>query len=119
LDSLWPQGVGLLKVDVEGHEAAVFSGAQNLLAQKLIRDIVFEEHQPYPAPSHKLLLDHGYRIFRLTRSTWRPLLLPADAPNRQPYLPSNFVATADPSRAMSRFREPGWYALSNGKRHNR
>jgi FkbM family methyltransferase len=119
LDSLESRGAGVMKVDVEGHEAAVFSGAQNLLAHKLIRDILFEEHRPYPARSHKVLLEHGYRIFRLTRSTWRPLLLPADAPARQAYLPSNFVATADPSRAESRFRAPGWCALSNRPRRNR
>lgn len=119
LDSLESGGVGVMKVDVEGHEASVFSGAQNLLARKLIRDIVFEEHQPYPALSHKLLLEHGYQIYRLTRSTWRPLLLPADAPPRQAYAPSNFVATADPSRAECRFRAPGWFALSNGKRRSR
>jgi FkbM family methyltransferase len=114
LDSLECRGVGVMKIDVEGHEAAVLSGSQDLLARKLIRDIVFEEHQPYPARSHKILLEHGYRIFRLTRTLWRPLLLPADAPPRQAYLPRNFLATVDSSRADSRFRAPGWYALSNG-----
>ncbi len=117
LDSLDIGRVDLVKIDVEGHEASVFAGARNLLARRLIRDILFEEHQPYPAPSHEILLEHGYSIFRLTRSTWRPLLLPADAPSRQPYLPSNFVATIDPLRAQTRFRAPGWYALSNGLHH--
>jgi len=119
LDSLESHGAGIMKVDVEGHEAAVFEGAQNLLAHKLIRDILFEEHQPYPARSHKILLEHGYRIFRLTRSTGRPLLLPADQLARQAYLPSNYIATADPARAENRFRASGWYALSNGLHHNR
>jgi FkbM family methyltransferase len=116
LDSLEPGGAGILKVDVEGHEADVLSGAQKLLSQKLIRDILFEEHEAYPARSHTILLEHGYTIFRLTRSTWRPLLLPADAPSRQAYLPSNFLATANPARAQSRFRAPGWNALSNRPR---
>lgn len=114
LDSLDCHGAGIMKVDVEGHEASVFAGAGSLLANKLIRDILFEEHQPYPAPSHKILLEHGYRIYRVTRSAWRPILCPADEPNRQAYLPSNFLATANPSRAESRFRAAGWYALSNG-----
>ena len=118
LDSLESRGVGVMKVDVEGHEAAVFAGAEKLLAQKLIRDIVFEEHHAYPAGSHKILLEHGYRIFRLARSTWRLLLLPADAPPRQAYLPSNFLATTDSSRAESRCSAPGWYALSTGPRRN-
>jgi FkbM family methyltransferase len=112
LDSLDIGSAAIMKVDVEGHEAAVFAGAEKLLARKLIRDILFEEHESYPAPSHKLLLEHGYSIFRLTRSTWRPLLLPPEARPRQAYLPSNYLATADPSRACARFAAWGWRALS-------
>lgn len=111
LDSLGIDSVGLMKIDVEGHEAAVLSGAQILLGRKRVRDIVFEEDHPYPARSHQLLLEHGYRIFRLTRSLWRPLLLPPQAPRRQWYLPNNFLATIDPSRAQNRFRAPGWMSL--------
>lgn len=112
LDSLGSRDAAVMKVDVEGHEAAVFSGAHNLLSQRRIRDILFEEHRPYPAASHSILLECGYRIFRLTGSTWRPILLPPAAPPRKAYLPSNFLATADPARAISRFRAFGWYALS-------
>ena len=114
LDSLDIGSAGVMKVDVEGHESAVFSGSRNLLANKRIRDILFEEHQPYPAPSHRILLEHGYQIFRLTRSAWRPLILPAEAPSRQAYLPSNFLATRDPSRVHARFQPWGWYALTAG-----
>ena len=114
LDSLGISRAGLMKVDVEGHEMAVFSGGHDLLAGGLIRDILFEEHRPYPAGSHEILLKHGYRIFRLTRSTWRPLLLPPEAPPRQSYLPSNFLATIDPARAQLRFAPRGWYALWSG-----
>jgi FkbM family methyltransferase len=116
LDSLDIRQVGLMKVDVEGHEAAVFSGAQTLLAGKRIRDILFEEFSPYPARSHSILMDHGYHIFRLTRSVGRPLLLPAESRPRQHYLPSNFVATVEPSRAHDRFSARGWYALCSEPR---
>jgi FkbM family methyltransferase len=118
LDSLDLGAVGTMKVDVEGHEASVFEGAQNLLAGKLIRDILFEEHEPYPARSHRILLDRGYRIFRLTRSLWRPLLLPPESPSRQPFLPSNYLATADAPRAANRFQARGWMALSKSPRRN-
>jgi len=116
LDSVVSGIVGVMKVDVEGHEAAVFAGARNLLEGKLIRDILFEEHQSYPARSHRILLEHGYHLFRLTRSAWRPLLLPPEAPARQAYLPSNFLATTNPSRAQARFRAWGWHALAAGQR---
>jgi FkbM family methyltransferase len=114
LDSLGIGRIGVMKVDVEGHETAVFAGAQNLLAKGLIRDILFEEHQPYPAGSHEVLLGHGYEIFRVTRSTWRPLLLPPESMPRQAYLPSNFLGTRDPARARSRLQPRGWYALRSG-----
>jgi FkbM family methyltransferase len=119
LDTLEIRNAGVMKVDVEGHEAAVFAGGQNLLARKLIRDIVFEENDAYPARSHKILLEHGYKIFRLTRSAWRPLLLPPGEAPRQANVPLNFLATADPSRAQDRFRHKGWHALSTKFRHNR
>ncbi len=116
LDALVSGTAGVMKVDVEGHEAGVFLGAGDLLRRKRIRDIVFEEHQAYPAHSHRILLEHGYHLFRLTRSPWRPLLLPPEAAPRQLYLPSNFLATADPSRALDRFRPWGWRALKAGPR---
>jgi len=119
LDALDIHVAGLMKVDVEGHESAVFSGAHSLLAGKRIRDILFEELNPYPAPSHTMLLDCGYHIFRLTRSVGRPLLLPPGAPPRQSYLPSNFLATIDPCRARDRFEAWGWRALSAEPRVNR
>jgi FkbM family methyltransferase len=112
LDTLPVGGAGLMKVDVEGHERSVFLGAGSLLEKKRIRDILFEEHRPFPAPSHQILLEHGYRIFRLTRSAWRPLLLPPEAPARQINTPSNFLATADASRARDRFQPWGWKVLT-------
>lgn len=117
LDSFGISSVGVMKVDVEGHEASVFAGAQSLLEGKKIRDILFEEHRPYPARSQQILSDYGYHIFRVTRSAWRPLLLPPELQARQVFLPPNFLATLDPARAASRFAAWGWSALSsNGVR---
>jgi FkbM family methyltransferase len=112
LDCLAIGEIGIMKVDVEGHEASVFSGGEQLLAGKKVRDVLFEEHAAYPARSHQILLEHGYRIFRLTRSTWRPLLLPPEARSRQVYLPSNYLATTRPERARARFAPRGWRAFS-------
>jgi FkbM family methyltransferase len=112
LDSFGITSVGVMKLDVEGHEASVLNGAESLLAGRRIRDILFEEHEAYPARSHQILLGHGYHIFRLTRSTFRPLLLPPEEQSRQAFLPPNFLATLDPLRASSRFAAWGWSALS-------
>lgn len=111
LDSYGLESVGVMKVDVEGHEASVFNGSRRLLAEKRIRDIVFEEHEPYPAKSHQILLGHGYQIFRLTRSTLRPLLAPPEAESRN-FVQPNFLATVNPLRASTRFAAWGWSALS-------
>lgn len=116
LDSMEVHDVGIMKVDVEGHEAAVFSGAARLVARKGIRDILFEEHDRFPARSHRILLDHGYSVFRVAGSMFGPLLLPPQAQPRRPFLPPeyppNYLATVDPSRAYARFRVRGWHALS-------
>ncbi|MCU1294954.1 MAG: hypothetical protein JWP08_3804 [Bryobacterales bacterium] len=112
LDELQIADVGVMKVDVEGHESAVFGGAAALLRKRTIRDIVFEEHDPYPARSHQILLDYGYRIYFLTRSTLRPLLLPPTTMPRHTFLPTNYIATADAGRTESRMKSWGWRALS-------
>lgn len=116
LDSMEINRAGIMKLDVEGHEAAVLMGAEKLLARKQIRDILFEEHGSYPARSHQILLEHRYHIFRVTGSIWRPLLLPPEALPRRTFLPPTYpptyLATADPSRAHTRFASWGWGALS-------
>jgi hypothetical protein len=118
LDSFELTSVGVMKIDVEGHEAAVLSGAVKLLGRKAIREIIFEEHGPYPAHSHQILLDYGYQIFRVTGSTFHPFLLPPHMEVRGPFLPPeyppNYIATLDASRAISRFRATGWRSLTGG-----
>ena len=66
------QEIALLKVDVEGYEALVFEGAQNLLAQQKIQVIYYEvcpdmarKADLSPSAPTEMLLNHGYHIFRL------------------------------------------------------
>lgn len=117
LDSLDLGNVGIMKVDVEGHEGAVFSGSTKLLARKSVRDVLFEEHDTYPARSHQVLLDSGYHIFRITGSFLGPYLSPPQTPATRPFLPPeyppNYLATIDPDRAKARFKARGWHALSS------
>lgn len=117
LDSLDINRVGIMKIDVEGHESAVISGATQLLKSGEVRDIFFEEHEEYPARSHQCLLHHKYSIFRVSGSMFGPLLLPPQAKARSPFLPPvyppNYLATLDAARAQQRFRARGWQALSS------
>lgn len=41
--------IGVLKIDVEGHELNILEGARRLIAQRRIRDIVFEDYFPHPS----------------------------------------------------------------------
>lgn len=116
LDEVLANGLSaaLLKIDVEGHELKVLEGAERLLAEHRIRDIVFEEHRPYPQEVHDLLLAHRYALFRLSRKLTRPLLLRPESVDGRQDLPSpNYLATLDPGRAMLRFRHSGWLALGH------
>jgi hypothetical protein len=66
--------IGLLKVDVEGHELQVFQGSETLLAGRGIRDIVFEEFRDYPTPVTAFLERFGYTVYQLDMTFWGPIL---------------------------------------------
>ena len=114
LDELIPGFVALLKIDVEGHELTLLKGCQRLLSRRGIRDIVFEEHQPYPSAVHQLLEAAGYRVKRIDRAFRGPLLLDPAQPCRHPFLPSNYLATLDLERCVRRTDPRGWFCLKPG-----
>jgi FkbM family methyltransferase len=66
--------IGVLKIDVEGHELSVLQGASELFRNKSIRDIIFEEHRTPPTPVTKFLQDTGFQVFLSKRicvaSSW-------------------------------------------------
>jgi hypothetical protein len=53
--------VGVLNIDVEGHERAVLEGAERALAGRRIRDILFEDFDEPPTAVTQLLQGHGTR----------------------------------------------------------
>lgn len=111
LDELVGAGrLGVMKVDVEGHEKEVFRGATKLLRERRVRDIVFESTSLYPSAAHQALLDHGYTIFRMERSLFAPRLTNPETGGHEGEL-TDFVATVDLERLKARFVLPGWKAL--------
>ncbi len=100
--------VGLMKIDVEGHELKVLRGAGRLIGQDGVRDIVFEEHDLYPSPVTEYLEASGYSIFLIRKGLLRPEL--AQASERPRELP-NYLATLDVGRALRRMRGFGYRAL--------
>jgi FkbM family methyltransferase len=105
--------IGVLKLDVEKHELAALGGAETLLAGELIRDILFEEHEPPPTPVTALLESHGYTVLGVRQGPIGPMLsTPVDAYTRQLWDPPALLATIDPVRARRRLKRRGWICLT-------
>ena len=106
---------GMMKIDVEGAELAVLRGAKRLLAEKRIRDIVFEDFNPFPSECVTLLQSHGYSIYRLAKAVLGPVVWDPTKPRAAhvslPWEPVNYLATFDPNRAKARLRARGWQCL--------
>ncbi|HWY17517.1 MAG TPA: FkbM family methyltransferase [Solirubrobacteraceae bacterium] len=112
LDDELATAIGVLKLDVEGHELAALQGAESLLSRKLIRDILFEEHQRPPTPVTALLEAHGYTVLGVRQGLVGPIpSTPADAYNRRLWDPPALLASADPERARQRLKRRGWVCL--------
>ena len=109
LDEVIREPIGLLKIDVEGHEAEVLSGAGTLLERQLVRDIVFEDHDLYPSRATEIVEQAGYRLVSLTNDL-RGLRLerPRDRGAAPAWPGPSYLATADPSRSIARLTSRGW-----------
>ncbi len=108
-DAAGDRDIGVLKIDVEGHEPEVLRGAERLLATGRIRDIVFEDHEPYPDPSTDLLEAAGYHLIGLSNDLFGLRLL--DPEHRGPlrgWPGPSYLATRDPQRALARLTRRGW-----------
>lgn len=115
LDDEFSTAIGVLKLDVEGHELEALRGSDLLLSRKLVRDILFEEHQQPPTPVTGLLESYGYAVFGVRQGLAGPILTtPADAYNRQLWDPPALLATADPERVRQRLERRGWTCLRGG-----
>lgn len=108
--------VTMMKIDAQWHEASVLAGFGDSLRAGAVRDIVFEEDAPYPAPSHKVLLEAGYKLLWFDQRLSGPIVI---SPNARPkgiqsyeVLPS-FLATRDESRARRLLSDRGWQCLKN------
>jgi FkbM family methyltransferase len=105
--------IRLMKIDVEGHELAVLEGAARILTQKLVRDVVFEDFHPQPSAVTRFLEAAGYVVFGLVPAWHKPTLLTLEERSKVARLESetNFLATREPERAISRFESAGWKCL--------
>jgi FkbM family methyltransferase len=108
--------IGVMKIDIEGHELAALRGADALLASGRIRDIVFEERGDPPTPVTELLANYGYSVFRLTETLRGPLVAGLDrtATLAESRDDPSFLATRAPERSLRRLQVRGWAVYRAG-----
>jgi FkbM family methyltransferase len=102
--------IGVMKMDVQGQELNVLQGTAGFLKRHAVRDIVFEEASPYPAPTHDYLKSLGYAIFGLAETfSGVSLVLNGQSPYNPEFGPlPNYLATVDPKRAVQRIKPAMW-----------
>jgi FkbM family methyltransferase len=111
--------IGVLKLDVEGHELQVLRGAGGLLGSGRVRDVLAEAREGSPNPVTGLLAEHGYTVFE-TRSTLLGPRIGGGPPDPAvDWLePPTLLATLDPDRLLRRFRRRGWLALRSPRKRS-
>ena len=109
--------VGVLKLDVEGHELAALRGASGALAAGRVRHVVFEDHEGPGSAVCRLLAGRGFALFRVGWRLMGPVLAPLSdwRPHRDYEAPS-YLATREPDRAAAACRARGWVSLRRGGR---
>ncbi len=112
LDAVFSRGTppAVIKIDVEGHELAVFEGGADLFKSGRVRDCIFEEHGVYPTGATHFLEDRGYTLFTIGRTLTRPVLR-SPVSERSSWESTSYLATRDAVRARVRLAVRGWRAL--------
>ena len=98
--------IGVMKLDVEGHELQVLQGASGLLSSHRVRDVLFEEHRTAPTPVTELFAAHGYTVMQVEEHFLGFAVKEARGKPKTADDPS-LLATTDPERARSRLRVRG------------
>ena len=112
VDSLVKEPIGMMKIDIEGHELLALRGALELIGRRQIRDIIFEEHGNYPTPVTDFLEDQGYTLFNLGQRILGPKVNAVrEGSCHRRWDSRSCLATIEPSRALARLRKSGWETL--------
>ncbi len=116
-DEIGDRTVGVLKIDVEGHEPQVLRGAARLLERGLVRDVIFEDHESYPDAATEMVESAGYKLFDLDNDLLGLCLGPPSSRGRRSGWPGpSYLATREPDRARARLAPLGWQVPGIGPR---
>jgi FkbM family methyltransferase len=105
--------IDLMKVDVEGHELAVFEGASRCLERNQIRHILFEDHEHYPNSVSNFLETKGYTILAIDRQLFSPKIVTPSLQNPVSWLPNSYIATCDPQDVFESFKKSGYQIFNS------
>ncbi|CAN5676510.1 FkbM family methyltransferase [soil metagenome] len=104
--------IELIKIDVEGAEMLVLSGADKLLSAHKIKNVIIEDFDPYPSERLSFLESKGYTIQSLGRTLMGPKLCPPSKPEGLRWGESpSYLATVNLKAAQERFEPRGWQCL--------
>jgi FkbM family methyltransferase len=104
------QKVKLLKIDVEGYELEVLKGADNLLKNKAIENIIYEDYKALDRKIENYLSKYGYHVFEIIKG-FDGIRLGDEDKNTKPNPEPNYLATLSPDAIQSIFRQKGWQCL--------
>jgi FkbM family methyltransferase len=112
--------IGVLKIDVEGHETEVLRGATGLLERRQVRDIVFEDHDPYPSEATEIVERAGYHLVSLGNDLGGLVLgAPGERGEVSAWPGPSYLASAAPGRSFVRLAARGWQVGGIGLRVRR
>jgi FkbM family methyltransferase len=105
--------VGVMKIDIEGHELTALSACKELLQAGFVRDIIFENNLGMGSAISQFFAGLGFSIFRLSCTLFRPALLESKVCNDSRFSTgaTNSLATLDPARAKRRMSVRGFRCL--------
>jgi len=116
-DVIGGQRAGMMKIDVEGHEAQVLEGAARSLHAHRIRHVVFEDHEGTGSRAMALLRAAGYEIFSIGWSMRGPVLAPAvDGSLASHFEAPSYLATTEVRAALEACTRTGWMVLQRQAR---
>lgn len=100
--------VGVMKLDVEGHELGVLSGAEGSLREGLVQHVVFEDHVGPESPVCVFLQGLGFHLLAIGWRLSGPCVAPIDVGVPRNYDAPSYLATRDPDEVIRRFAPRGF-----------
>jgi FkbM family methyltransferase len=111
--------VGVMKLDVEGHELSVIRGSEESLKAGRVRQIIFEEHDGPDSPVCQQLREFGFTLFEIGWKLSGPVVAKTGSGVHTQYEAPSYLATLNPNGALARCATRGWECFQHGMRVRR